>query len=309
MAKSIQSSPSTVIAAGLVLLLVPALGLAARGQRDSVQDGRASAQSSQKASAASGQSADLTTQRLDLSEGTKLSANLASTIDASTAKPGDQVVARVTKNIKAHGRTVIRKGDELVGHVTEVQAAGSGKAGSSVGIAFDRVVAGNSSAQLSTVLNSVVSTPSERQAQQQQMAEPALPEPMVMGGGSAAGAGRASSGGGGGLLGGVASTAGSATGTVGSTLGGAGVAAGSTVNSAAAAGSAAGVLGANSRSALGGSAGALVPTPRKSIHLGSGGSVNQQSTASSTLSTNQGNLRLDPGTELQFRVTGSATAN
>ena len=304
-----------LMAAGLCLALFAGLGSIARGQtqsKPSGPSGAATAQANQNAATAQSESADLAARRLDLKEGTKISADLASTVDASMAKPGDQVVARVTKNVKDHGQTVIRKGDELVGRVTQVQAAGSGNAGSSVGIAFDRVVEGNSSSQLTAVLNSVVSTPSERRAEQQQMAEEPISGPVVTGGGSAAGGGRAS---GGGLVGGVGSAAGSVAGAASSTVGATANSAGSTINSTTAgatsatgnlAGNAVGAVNATGGARSGG--GALIPTPRNAIRLSTEGQgqASQQAGTSSLLSTRKGNLRLEQGTELQFRAAASA---
>ena len=298
-----------LMAVGLSLALIPTSGSIARSQTQSPPSGAAAAHSSQNAKATSSENADLTTKRVDLDQGAKIAANLESTVDASTAKPGDQVVARVTKNIKAHGQTVVRKGDQLVGRVTQVQAAGSGNAGSSVGIAFNRVVQGDSTSQLNAVLSSVVSTPGERRAEQQQLAEP-LSGPLVTGGGSASGGGRSSAGGGGGLLGGAASTAGSAAGAVGSAAGGVAGAAGSTATSATGnvAGAATGAASASGRSVLGSAAGAALATPRNAIHLGAEGQgqATQQSNLTSVLGTRKGNLRLEQGTELQFRAAGSA---
>lgn len=304
-----------LLATGLSLVIVP--GLASLATSQTQADSSASAH--QTAKATSSQKADLPTKGVDLKEGTKISANLTSAVDARTAKPGDEVTARVTKNIKEHGRTVIRKGDELMGRVTEVQAAGAGSAGSSIGIAFDRVIEGNSSSQLNAVLDSVVSTPSERRAEQQQMAEEPLSTPAVMGGGSASGGGRVATGGG--LLGGAASSTGSVGAATSSTLGGATGAAGSTVNSGVAgtatttgnlANTATGAVGAGSR-VQGTATGGLIPTPRNAIHLGTEGQdkaqAGGQAGLSSLLSTRKGNLRLEQGTELQFRAAAAAGSN
>jgi len=54
--------------------------------------------------------------------GTKIKAELESTLDARTAKPGDEVTTRVTQDVKQKGQTVVRKGDHLVGRVTEGEA-------------------------------------------------------------------------------------------------------------------------------------------------------------------------------------------
>lgn len=58
--------------------------------------------------------------------GTQINAELQSTVDARTAKPNDQVVARVTKDVKQNGRTVVHKGDRLGGTVDSRRAARAG---------------------------------------------------------------------------------------------------------------------------------------------------------------------------------------
>lgn len=310
-----------LIASGLALALAAIGPLLARAQTASSADHQPAAQAKTGAQASSEQSGTLNTKPADLAEGTKVSAALLSNVDARTAKPGDQVTARVTKNVKEHGRTVIKKGDELVGRVTQVQAAGAANAGSSLNVTFDRLVQGGSTSQLNAVINSIVSTPSEQRAERQQMAQSEAPLPAggpVMAGGG--GMARGSSGGGGGLLGGVGSTAnstvnaaGSATGSV---TGNTDRAVGSTVNSATSAtasatGNVAGageVLNANGRGGLSNATSALVATPRHAIHLDTQASGSQQAGASSVLSTRKGDLALEQGTEVQFRVVGSADA-
>ena len=48
---------------------------------------------------------------------------LTKTIDAKKAKPGDEVVAKVTMDLKTNsGEVVVPKDTKVVGHVTESQA-------------------------------------------------------------------------------------------------------------------------------------------------------------------------------------------
>jgi hypothetical protein len=236
--------------------------------------------------------------------GTKLKAELESTVDTRTAKPGDEVVARVTKDVKQDGQTVVRKGDRLKGRITEVQrpqAKGEGKAaaesGSRVAVVFDRLVQGESTSQLNAVLTGVLSTPAERRARQEQAMreEPMMAEPRP----AAAPAGGSASGDAG-LLGGVGSTVGSVAGAAGSAAGNVAATADSTL---AGAGS---TLGATTDAAVGGTVGAVVATPAKAIRLDSQAQARNQTGASSVLSTREGHLRLDTGTQLEFRVAGQA---
>lgn len=215
-----------------------------------------------------------------LRSGTKISAQLQSTVDAHTARRGDKVEARVTKSVKQDGRIVIHKGDRLVGQVTEVQASQTANAGSRLAITFDQLVSGESTSQLHTVLTSVFSTQSEGGAQQPMASEPI---PMMA---PAAGAG-GQRGAGGGLLGGAGSTLRSATSVAGSAVGQVG-----------------GTVGAATKS---NSEGSLV-APLRAVSLHAESQGNGQAQTSSVLSTRRGDLRLDSGTNAQFRVAGEAEA-
>lgn len=212
-----------------------------------------------------------------IKNGTKISARLVSNIDVRKTKPGDKVVARVTKNVKQHGKVVVRKGDKLIGRVTSVQTAANGRAGSALGVKFDQLVAGHSRMQLNTVLTSILSVPGSNRGPAP-MPAPAMPAPV------AAPAG----GGGGGLLGGVGATVGSAVGTAGSTVGGA--------------------VGATTQSTLGANSGLNLSTPARQIHLQSQASANQSTATNSMLRTRKGNLRLQSGTRMRFRVAANANA-
>jgi hypothetical protein len=293
----------TPLAVGAALALVVSLcGVTSSQASQKNHDDFATAQSSGSAKTESSDAASVGSKRANVNTGTKISAELASTIDARTAKPGDEVVARVTKSVKANGSTVVRKGDRLVGHVTEVKADGQGNAGSRLNVAFDRLVQGDATLQLNAVLTSVVSTPSEQRAQQQMAPEP-LSGPAAVGS-----SGRAS---GGGLVRGVASTASSTVGAAGSTLGSVSTATSSTVSSTAdavanARGAAVGAVNAGSRARLDSNLGAGIATPRGAIHIGTQSQADQQTGASSILSTRKGDLRLEQGTRLQFRVAGNA---
>jgi len=77
-----------------------------------------------------------------LRSGTKINAALESTLDARAAKPGDQVRAKVTKDIKQNHQTIVHKGDRLVGHITKVENDTKAKSGSQVGVAFDQLARG-----------------------------------------------------------------------------------------------------------------------------------------------------------------------
>jgi hypothetical protein len=239
-----------------------------------------------------------------LKAGTKLKAELESTVDTRTAKPGDEVVARVTRDVKQDGQTVVRKGDRLKGRITEVQspsakgeANAAAEAGSRMAVVFDRLVQGESTSQLNAVLTGVLSTPAERRARQQQAMQE---EPMMAPPAPAPAPGGASGSGNTGLLGGVSSTVGSVANVAGSATGNVTGAVDSTLAGADS------TLGATTDAAVGSTLGAVVATPAKAIRLDSQAQAQSQTGASSVLSTREGHLRLESGTRLEFRVAGEA---
>jgi hypothetical protein len=66
---------------------------------------------------------------------------LVKTIDAKKAKTGDEVVAKVTQDLKTNGGEVIlAKDTKVVGHVTEAQARSKEQKESQLAVLFDRAV-------------------------------------------------------------------------------------------------------------------------------------------------------------------------
>jgi len=217
--------------------------------------------------------------------GTKISAELLTAVNARTAKPGDEVAARVTKDVKQDGRKVIRKGDRLLGRIQAVEAGAAAEQGSRVAVVFDRLAQGEATSELHTVVSAILSTPRE---ERERMAAPP-PAPMERPAPSAPGSG------GGGLVGGVTSTAGSAVGgtvgAVGSTVGGVG-----------------GAIDSTTQATLGAGSDTMLATPLRAIHVESQAQGESQTSANSVLSTRRGQLRLDSGTRMQFRVAAQSEA-
>ena len=276
--------PVAVMMAGLVQFAWSATP--ASGQAQATTSSAASAVSSTAAAASTkGQSAEI-------KNGTKISAELMSNIDARKAKEGDKVVARVTKNVKQHGKVVVHKGDRLVGHVTSVKNSLNGKEGSSLGVRFDQLVQGNSTTQLNTVLTSVLAARGQEEGYDS-MEMPSMPEPAVPSVGG---------GGGGGMLGGVGGAVGSVGGAAGSTVGSSVGAAGSTL------GQGGGAVGATTENTLGANSNLGLSTPIRQIHIGSSASASSSAGTSSMLSTRKGNLQLSSGTQMKFRVAADSSA-
>lgn len=246
-------------------------------QTDQPASGSAAQATTQATSQAAASAAD----RAAVAANTEIAAALESTVDARKATAGDEVAARVTKDVKQDGRVVVRKGDRLLGKVVSAEANGTGNAGSRLALQFDRLQSGKTTSRLHTVVTAVLATQADATSEPEPMmgsGRPPMPAPQPRPGGSA---------GGGGLLGGVGST-------VGGTLG--------TVDSVA--GSAGGALGSTTEATLGTATTIASSTPARVIRVESQGSANQATGLNSMFSIPQGNLRLESGTTLQFRVVG-----
>jgi hypothetical protein len=221
----------------------------------------------------------------DVTSGTELKAELSSSLDSRTAKPGDTVVARVTKDVKSKGKKVVRKGDQLVGKVKSVESTANGAASTRVSVVFDTLVQGETSTELNTVLTSMVAVPRLAPMNSEPMFEPmSSPSPRSSGGG--------------GLLGG-GSVLGSTTAAVGSTTSGTLGA----VNN--------GALGTTTDATLGAATSATgnlngLPTeglaPLRSVRLDSVSSATGSAESTSVLQSPKGDFQLTAGTELKFRV-------
>jgi len=76
-----------------------------------------------------------------IAPGSVIPVQLTKSIDAKKAKTGDEVVARVTQDMKtSSGDVLVAKDTKMVGHVTEAQKRSKDQKESEVGIAFDRAV-------------------------------------------------------------------------------------------------------------------------------------------------------------------------
>lgn len=239
----------------------------------------------------SANSADHDSLSAALASGTTLQAALTKPVDAKKAKPGDQVTAKLTQDVKSNGQVVLHKGSKLTGHVTEAQARSKGQAESKLGIVFDKVqLKGGEEASVNAMIQALA-PPVHAAALADADETGSLSSPMG-GGGSVAG--------GGGLVGGVTrgttSTLGSATGTVSSAGGGAVAGVNSTVNSAA--GTAAGGLNAQ---------GALASTSHGVLGL-QGLTLNSASATgaqASVISSATQNVKLESGTQMILQASGA----
>jgi hypothetical protein len=88
-----------------------------------------------------GTPADPASQTPRIAPGSVILVELTKTIDAKKAKTGDEVVAKVTQDVKTTaGEVIVAKDTKMVGHVTQAQARTKEQKESEVGITFDKAV-------------------------------------------------------------------------------------------------------------------------------------------------------------------------
>src|SRR5437879_6640608 len=151
-----------------------------------------------------------------LQSGSTVQAELSRPVDVRKNKPGDEVIAKTTQDVKSDGKVVLPKGSRIMGKVTQAQARAKGQDESQLGIAFDHAILKDGSQMpVSFAIQAVGSSESAASA--------AVADDSAMMGGNAGGMARGSgsSAGGsrGGLVGGVGSTAGGVANTTGSVAG------------------------------------------------------------------------------------------
>jgi hypothetical protein len=222
-----------------------------------------------------------------LATGTSFHTTLEKPLDARKCKPGDQVVARSTQNVKSHGEVVIPKGSKIIGHVTEVRARGKGQSQSSVGIAFDRaLLKGGREVPVSASIEAIAM--SQQNASSELMGDSMDDGAMADGGVMATGSAPR-----GGLIGGatgaVGATGGSLVRTAGGVAGGVAGEAGATANGAGAALNASGELNTSSRGVVG----------LRGLSLNSAVASSAQG---SVISSNSQNVHLESGTQMILQV-------
>ena len=89
--------------------------------------------------------------------GSVIPVQLTKSIDAKKAKTGDEVVAKVTQDLKSNsGEVVFAKDTKVVGHVTEAQARSKEQKESQVGIMFDKAVTKTGDMQLPMSIQAVI---------------------------------------------------------------------------------------------------------------------------------------------------------
>lgn len=229
-----------------------------------------------------------------LSSGTTLQAELSKTLDCKKAKPGDEVTAKLTQDVKENGKVMLHKGSKLLGHVTEAQAKSKENTESKLGVVFDKaVLKGGEEMAFNGVIQAVAPPV-------QGALSVAGDENSSLSGGMGSGSSM-----GGGHSGGGIAPIGAATSAAGSTVGAVGNTAGSVTNSTGA------VNGAVNRTAGVAANGALNSAAHgvvgmQGVELTGAAAGGAQG---SVISSASRNIKLDSGTQMILQITGSAAAH
>lgn len=159
---------------------------------------------------------------LMLASGTTINGELQNTLDVKKAKVGDQVVLKTTKAIKQNGQTIVPKGTQLLGRVTDVAQKTKSNGGSRLGMVFDRIEGKELSAPISASITSITSLAANSSIgdTSADLFGSSSTSATAMRSGNSGGGGLLGGGGGGGLIGGVTNTVGSTTGGLTNTAGG-----------------------------------------------------------------------------------------
>jgi hypothetical protein len=235
-----------------------------------------------------------------LSSGTVLQAELSKSLDAKKAKPGDEVDAKLTQDVKENGRVVLHKGSKLVGHVTEAQAKSKENAESKLGVVFDKAVLKGGEEVAFNGMIQALAPPVQGALSVAGDENSSLSSGM--GSGSSMGGGHSGGGGGVAPIGSVTTAAG---GTVNSATGAAGNVAGSVTNSTGAVnGPVNRTAGVAANGAINSAAHGVVGM--QGVDLNTAAAGNAQG---SVISSASRNIKLDSGTQMVLQVTGAAAAH
>ena len=98
---------------------------------------------------------------LKIAPGSVIPVQVTKTVDAKKAKPGDEVVATVTQDMKTtKGDLLVPKDTKVIGHITEAQARNKEQKQSELAITFDRAVVKGDQMQLPMSIQAVIAPPS-----------------------------------------------------------------------------------------------------------------------------------------------------
>jgi Bacterial conjugation TrbI-like protein len=131
---------------------------------------------------AQAQSATPAANPVRIAAGSVIPVELAKSIDAKKAKTGDEVVAKVTKDLRNNAGTVLMPKDtKVIGHITEAQARTKEQKESQLAIAFDKAVLKNGEEmEMPMSIQAIIAPPNLNNASNSQ-ASPSYPPPATSG--------------------------------------------------------------------------------------------------------------------------------
>jgi len=179
-----RSGSTAKIIASLCFAVVCVIGSAAQSQPDSQAGAQLGEQSALAGKQAQGANTQKTTEKspnevTTFVNGTLINAELAGSLDSKKAKPGDAVKARTASDLKStDGRTILPKGTNIIGHVTQASARSAGQPDSSLGLVFDKAnLKSGQEIPLNAVVQAVGAPPSSSFDNQPPPGAPAGPPP------------------------------------------------------------------------------------------------------------------------------------
>jgi hypothetical protein len=236
---------------------------------------------------------------------TAVHGELVGKLDSKRAKVGDPVIVKTTEKARTAEGIEIPKGSRLIGHVTDVQAHGSGNQDSHLGLEFDRAELKNGRAfAIHSMLESVAPARGplgERGADPDDLFASAPAGNGGLGGGRSGGG---VVGGGRALIGGGGAVAGRSVNSVGSAGGDAGANVGSTTDGALdATGSTAVHAGDGTLRGAAAGSGSLATHATEIPGVMLGGNASGE--ASGMLSASKKNVHLDSGTQVVLGISSA----
>ncbi len=209
---------------------------------------------------------------------TSLAAQLQGSLDVKNSRVGDQVVLKTASAVKQNGKTIIPKGANVIGRITEVQQKSKNNAASKISVVFDRLQGKNLDTPITARIVSITQAAGNANLDGAGSAD-------VIGSSSNSGSisgGGSGNGSGGGLLGGLGNTVGGVAGSATNTVGGITNTAGQTVG---------GATNAVGRTVSG-------------IKISQSSDVS--ASGSTTLSSNNNNLKLEKGVTFNLLLSEQA---
>ncbi len=226
-----------------------------------------------------------------LQSGSTVQAELSKPVDCRKNKPGDEVTAKTTQDVKSDGKVVLPKGSRIVGKVTQAQARAKGQDESKLGIAFDHaILKDGTQVPVSFAIQAIGSSQAAASAAAADDSAAIAGDAGGMATASGSGATRSGAGATRGVVGGVTSSTGSVVNTTGS-------AAGSTLHTGNATAT---NTGTNVAGGLTSTSQGVVGMPSLTLSSVASGST----TAGSMIRSSTSNVRLESGTRMLLKVTG-----